>query len=38
LLNLIVVPAGYAWFCRELPPEKSEEDFLTAESAEVVKS
>jgi HME family heavy-metal exporter len=23
LLNLIVVPAGYAWFCRELPAEPS---------------
>jgi CzcA family heavy metal efflux pump len=23
LLNLIVVPAGYAWFCRDLPPAPS---------------
>ncbi len=26
LLNLIVVPAGYAWFCRELPPLANPED------------
>ncbi len=33
-LNLIVVPAGYVWFCRDLPDQaKAEEDFTTASAA-----
>ena len=35
ILNLIVVPAGYAWFCRALPVEQEEAgEGLTAEDTE----
>jgi len=37
LLNLIVVPAGYAWFCRALPDDAKAEEDLTAEDAENAK-
>lgn len=35
LLNLIVVPAGYAWFCRELPDDTKVEDFTAEDAAGV---
>jgi HME family heavy-metal exporter len=31
VLNLVVVPAGYAWFCRELPAERAAGDDFTPE-------
>lgn len=34
ILNLIVVPAGYVWLCRELPDERRGEDAFTTEATE----